>query len=250
MSRFNGRTAPSLTFRAAASWAATVLAETLAPLTCAACDAGLDARSALCPPCARGVMRVMPPPPGAMLDRALSGIPSVVAFGVYGGPLADAVRRLKYGGRPELARPLGQLLRRAARDAKLRVDVVVPVPLHADRLVERGYNQAALLAREVADELDAPFAPRAIVRTRETRPQARLPRSERVVNVAGAIEPWRAAAVRGKRVALVDDVATTGATLRACALALFEAGATSVTGLVLARADEGGEIERPAQPTR
>lgn len=234
MARSVERTPASPGLRALASWALALAAETLAPLTCAGCEAGLTVRAVLCAACARGVVRAGP-------SRLSS--PPIVAFGFYGGPLADALRRFKYGHRPDLAAPLGQLLRRAARDARIQAEVIVPVPLHGARLVERGYNQAALLARELRGELGAPLAARAIVRVKATSPQARLPRDERLVNLAGAIEPWRSALVRGKRVVLVDDVTTTGATLRACAVALEEAGAASVTGLVVARADERAELE-------
>jgi ComF family protein len=202
------------------------LADVLAPPTCAACDQRLERRAVLCPACAGGVV-VAPKGP-------------VTAFGVYGGPLGEALRRLKYEGRPDLATPLGDLLRRAARTGRLRADLVVPVPLHPARLAERGYNQAALLAAAVARELGTPLEPRALRRIRHTPQQARLDRAARLSNVAGAFVPGaRGERVRGRRVVLVDDVATTGATLGACSDALRDAGASSVTSLVVARAERG-----------
>jgi ComF family protein len=161
----------------------------------------------------------------------------VVAFGLYGGPLASALRRLKYEDRPDLAGPLGHLLRHAARDAGIRADLVVPVPLHPARLAERGYNQAALLGVAAARELGVPLAPGALRRTRHTPQQAHLDRGHRLHNVAGAFQVGAPARVRGQRVVLVDDVTTTGATLAACAEALGAAGVTSVTALVVARAE-------------
>jgi ComF family protein len=210
--------------RALAAW----LGDALAPPSCAACDARLARAAVLCPACARAVLPAGEPDP-------------VVAFALFGGPIASALRRLKYGGRPDLARPLGHLVRRAARDAELAAGVVVPVPLHPARLAERGYNQAALLAAEAARELDVPLAARALRRTRNTPQQARLDRAHRLANVAGAFTVRDARAVRDKRVVLVDDVATTGATLAACTAALEAAGALSVIPLVVARAERPGD---------
>jgi ComF family protein len=216
-------------FRAVAAVLSRLL-DALAPPACAACDARLDRSAVLCAPCAEAVLPAAP---------ASVGIP-VVAFALFGGSIAAALRRFKYDDRSDLARPLGHLLRRAARDARLSADLVVPVPLHPRRLAERGYNQAALLAAVVAHELGAPLAARALTRTRHTPRQARLDRANRLANVAGAFQVRTPAHVRGRRVVLVDDVATTGATLVACADALRRAGAASVTALVVARAERGG----------
>ena len=175
----------------------------------------------------------------------------VIAFAVFGGAIAITLRRLKFAARPDLARPLGHLARRAVRDADLRADLVIPVPLHARRLAERGYNQAALIARCVAEELCLPLATRVLARVRSTPQQALLDRADRVRNVHRAFSVRRAAAIQGKRVLLVDDVATTGATLTACAVALREAGAESVTAVVVAQASlEEREDGDGHSPTR
>ncbi|WP_437966138.1 ComF family protein [Sorangium sp. So ce260] len=180
-----------------------------------------------------------PPRGGAGSSAAARG--DLVAFARFGGAVAEGIRRFKYGDRPDLARPLGGLLLAAAREAGMSVDLVVPVPLHPRRLAERGYNQAALLAAHVADGLPASLAQRALCRVRPTAQQAQLPRDLRLQNVAGAFRVRAPERVQRRRIALVDDVATTGATLAACRGALLGAGAASVTYLVIAAAESGAD---------
>lgn len=205
----------------------------LGPPTCAACDARVRDHVVFCQACAA---TIEPPPEPDDASTADARLEPTVAFGAFGGALAIALRRLKYQDRPDLAAPLGHLARRAARLAGLTADLVVPVPLHPRRLVERGYNQAALLAAEVAVELEAPLVARALIRLRNTPQQAHLDRDARRDNVAQAFRARDPRALQGRRVVLVDDVATTGATLTACAEALLAAGAASVTAIVVARA--------------
>jgi ComF family protein len=201
-----------------------MLAAVLAPPRCAACDGRVALLAAFCPDCARAVL---PPDPPAT--------PCLAAF-AYGGPIARAVARLKYEQRPDLARPLGDLLAaRIAREAAaLRAPVVVPVPLHPRRLAERGYNQSALLARRVARHLGGVPRALALARVRDTQPQATLGAAARRSAVAGAFEARHPRQVAGQAVILVDDVCTTGATLDACTLVLVRAGAASVTRAVVA----------------
>jgi ComF family protein len=158
-----------------------------------------------------------------------------VAFGYYGGALARAIQRFKYEDQPHLATPLGALLRDACGRARLVADAIVPVPLHPRRLVERGYNQSALLARHVARKLGARVSTAVLLRVVDTVPQVELAREARCANVEGAFRVVRATALEGRAVVLVDDVSTTGSTLRACRRALLEAGATRVTSVVVAR---------------
>lgn len=151
---------------------------------------------------------------------------------VYGGPVAEAIRRLKYAGRSDLAQPLGELLSAAARSHLGRVDVVIPVPLHHRRLRQRGYNQAALLGRYVARHLHLPLDTRRLRRIRYTAPQVELQPAQRQDNVRDAFTALRRP--RQPRVLLVDDVRTTGATLQAAATALQATGCDEVRFLTLA----------------
>ncbi|NUP07025.1 MAG: ComF family protein [Polyangiaceae bacterium] len=201
------------------------IADLVGPQGCAACDAALERRSVFCSRCA------------SMVERATTPAPKRAPF-VFGGPLRDALHRLKYGSRPDLARPLGELLRAhvASEPGFERIDLVVAVPLHPKRLVDRGFNQAALLARSAARELGARFDTGLLVRTTATLAQARLSAEERRTNVDGAFTARRADRIRGRRVLLVDDVVTTGATMEACRRALLDAGAAEVVTLALAAA--------------
>ncbi|MCA0177652.1 MAG: ComF family protein [Proteobacteria bacterium] len=150
----------------------------------------------------------------------------------YAFPWDALVRDLKFHAMLHRAEPLAGLLTQRIREAGAAdVDLVTALPLHASRLRARGYNQAWLIARRVARELTLPAVPDLLIRWRTTAPQTDLDEAQRQRNVAGAFmpAPAQAARIRGRRVALVDDVTTTGATACAAAQALLEAGAASVT---------------------
>jgi ComF family protein len=161
----------------------------------------------------------------------------------YDGLLRRLLLRFKFHNGLGLAAVLQELTWRAwqGRD---RPDVVLPVPLHAARLRQRGFNQSLELARPLARRLGARLAPRAMARTRHTRPQMTLSGPARLSNLKGA---FRAdpGAVDGRRVLLVDDIMTTGSTLTEAAGALLKAGAGHVDALVLARTLEPGEPLNP-----
>ncbi|MGH9660310.1 MAG: ComF family protein [Bryobacteraceae bacterium] len=164
-------------------------------------------------------------------------------FGAYEGVLLDLTRLFKYEGMKPLGTVLGDLLYRAL-PVDEAFDVVTPMPLHWRRRLERGFNQAEVLARHVARRRRLPLA-RAVRRVRDTGSQTGLTPAQRRRNVAGAFRVRRAEAVRGNRVLLIDDVMTTGATASACAAELKRAGAASVTVLALTRADRRiGSIPR------
>lgn len=189
------------------------LLELVAPSSCAAC--GEPNGAAFCDNC-RSALRAPPP------ARLVQGVPLMVA-GRYDAPLSDAIVRFKYEGRAELARPLAAQLTPRLLASSLPADaVLVPVPLHPKRLAERGYNQAALLAHELARQCGRRCRPRLLERTRYTERQVGKARSARLTNAADAFSVRQRHGVA--RALLVDDVVTTGSTVRACAQALACAG--------------------------
>jgi len=154
---------------------------------------------------------------------------------LFEGPVRTAVHRLKYRDGRALAEPLGALMADWWDRHPLEVDLIVPVPLHPRRLRQRGYNQAALLARQLGRHAGLPVQEKALSRVRATPPQMRLSAEARRQNVRGAFRCTDEEEIAGRRVLLVDDVCTTGATLEACANALQTAGAAGVLALTLAR---------------
>lgn len=184
----------------------------IAPGSCAACGEPPEPAFGFCPTCG---------PPLSPARGALGDVP-ILAAGAYAPPLANAILRYKYGGRRDLAAPLARLLLPRLAELDLRDDdACLPVPLHRARLVERGFNQSALLARALARNVGARFEPRLLERHQSTEQQARLGREERAENTFGAFGVRRR--FRGGRVILVDDVVTTGATASGCLRALREA---------------------------
>ncbi|MBI5884982.1 MAG: ComF family protein [Deltaproteobacteria bacterium] len=153
---------------------------------------------------------------------------------LYEGAVLSAVSAFKFNARVSLAAGLGALSAEAARfDAAPQL--VLPVPLHVARLRRRGFNQSLLLAQEVASTLSLPIDYTLLSRVRETASQTGLKAADRRINVKGAFAVARPDNVKGRRVLLVDDVMTTGSTVRECAAVLKSAGA-SVSVLTLARA--------------
>jgi ComF family protein len=173
-----------------------------------------------------GTCRAQPPP----FDHAR-------AIGHYEGPLRQAIHLLKYRGKLHLKQPLLQLAVEHfdAHFPGTSFDAIIPVPLHRERLMQREFNQAAVLAQGLACHLHVPVLEQLLVRVRLTRPQVELSGSERRQNVKQAFAVTNSAALKGKLVLAVDDVLTTGATLAEVARTLKVAGAKQVDVFALAR---------------
>lgn len=186
----------------------------------------------LCPKCREGLRRLDGATGHSRRVGPLEGVWSAYAFD---GALRQGIHQLKYRGARHLAEPLGALLLDSWQLGVPAADVVVPVPLHPSRERERGYNQSALLAAELAREIGLPVDSRTLRRTRPTPPQTRLSAAERRQNVVGAFVA-APGALAGRRALLVDDVCTTGSTLAACAAALRSAGCAGVWAVTVARA--------------
>ena len=249
----------SLWTRRAAALAGRVAAaalDTLYPPTCLACRAATGAHGALCPRC-WSAMRFIERPfcerlgtpfeqdlgdgllsPQAMADPPVFARARAVAR-FEDGPARTLVHRLKYSDRSELARPIGRWMARAGGDILAEADLIAPVPLHPMRLWRRRFNQAAMLAREVAHETGKPCEPAALLRVKATPSQVGLSRTQRAENVQGAFRVAERAQVRGRNVVLIDDVLTSGATVNAAARVLLRAGAGRVDVLVFARVVTG-----------
>jgi len=221
------------------------------PRLCSSCGMALDGRGgAFCNKCLAGIKRIEEPHcticgrpfeggagqshPCAACVRRRPVFDSAYAPLAFEGPVAEAVHLFKYRGMRGLADMLSSYVAEGVRDRFGEVSSVVPVPLHRRRLAFRGFNQSLTLAAVAAGELGARLMPDGLVRIKYTRPQVQLKPKERRENVKGAFAP--SADFGGETVLLVDDVYTTGATVRECATVLRRAGAKAVHVMTLARA--------------
>lgn len=170
-------------------------------------------------------------------DRAITALD-------YVAPWSHLIGRLKFQHDTALVSPLAKLLTEAVRERAHPVDLVIPVPLSRGRLRERGYNQAWLLGREVAASLQTPSCDRLLLRVQETERLMGLQAEDRQSAIAGAfaLAPHARAQLRGRHVAVVDDVLTTGATLNEVTQVLRQAGVASVSAWVLARTPDPGGL--------
>ena len=250
-------------FRALGRAIGSALADTLWPRACGACDTLLDPNedtlAGLCPECAASIApldgaeacaRCAAPrepaqeprrrcPDCLYLSPALGQIRAAFR---YEGAIVDAVLRLKHQERTDLAGPLGAALAPRLGELVEPGELLVPVPLHRSRLIERGYNQATLLARAAVTALPCALRPRVdlsvLVRSLKGTTSRRTSARERRSHAEGAfvVPEGAVARVAGRRVLLLDDVVTTGATVGACAEALRAAGAAKIRALALLRA--------------
>ena len=230
------------------------------PPVCLGCHTHLGGLGALCPKCWSTITFIRPPlcdrlgvpmpydTGGVMISAAASAAPPAYdrarAVASYDGLMRDLVHDLKFNDRHDLRQLLGRWLLEAGRDVLVDADMIVPVPLSRWRLFQRGFNQAALLAQDIAAATHISYSPLTLVRSRKTRPQVGLTRLERQKNVSGAFavtEP-RKNSVAGRNIVVIDDVITTGATVGACAKALKRAGAARVDVLALALVIDAGLV--------
>ena len=171
--------------------------------------------------------------------KKLPHFKKAIAVGVYEGTLSEAIHILKYQKRQAMAKYLNVMITDLLLQRLFDSDIIIPVPLHKKRLNERGFNQSLLIAHYLSKRLCIPLSMDGLQRVRWTRPQIELSRHERLKNVRGAfavlagLKP--AHIIKDKRVILVDDVYTTGATVNECAKVLKKAGANEVVVFTLAR---------------
>ncbi|KKB78425.1 hypothetical protein VW35_12150 [Devosia soli] len=241
-------------------WTIGALIDQLYPPICAACGGPIAASHGLCPDCFRTLQPITAPlcpvlgipfevavGPDALSAEALADPPPFArarAAVRYGETAQSLVTRLKYGDRTELADICARLMARAGHDYWAARPLLVPVPLHPSRIRFRRYNQSLLLARQLGRHLGLDVDPHLVRRHRKTRSQIGLSGDSRARNVQGAFSTHADAVVRlrGRRVVLIDDVYTTGATVKAVTRTLLRGGAEAVDVLTFARVVRGEEV--------
>jgi ComF family protein len=235
---------PVLTWRSRAKGLADSLLNFVFPPVCGACK---KAGSLICENCQNQLQWVQKP----LCARCGRPVPTATdccsvcqerplplkqirAAVLFAHPVSKLIHNLKYNGAFALAKPLAQMMADAWSCWQLPIDLVMPIPLHAERQRKRGYNQSTLLMRDFCSTVALSYAEEGLQRARFTTPQVGLSAVERLKNVEDAFVTK--IDVRGKHILLIDDVCTTGATMAAAATALHAAGARTVSGYCVARA--------------
>ncbi|WP_420628337.1 ComF family protein [Candidatus Leptofilum sp.] len=235
---------PALTWRSRARGLADSLLNFVFPPVCGACK---KAGSLLCEACRAQIQWVRTP----LCNRCGRPVPratdccstcqerplplnQIRAAVLFAHPASKLIHNLKYNGAFGLSKPLAQLMADAWAEWRMSIDLVLPIPLHAERERKRGYNQSTLLTRNFCRFVGLPFTEDGLKRTRFTTPQVGLTAVERLKNVQDAFATQ--VDVVGKHILLIDDVCTTGATMAAAATTLLIDGAKSVSGYCVARA--------------
>lgn len=214
----------------------------LFPPVCPVCGRYIESRDCWCEGCLVKLLQPRRLPLEDEMYRLLDG--GVWALGVYEAELRGLLRRLKYDGRRSLLGGLHRYIAAGLKEIPALKEsqgwaagdggtVAVPVPLHPDKQKERGFNQSELLFRQPLADINIIMEP-VLIRSRFTKPQFGLTADERRENVQGAFAAASGADLTGKRVIIVDDIMTTGATLLECARAAQGAGAASIMGITAA----------------
>lgn len=239
------------------------LLDAVLPHRCLGCAVMINAEASLCAECWRELTLIGPPLcrlcgyplPQVVADAPLCGVCAVEppaydrarAALRYDDGSRGLILRFKHADRTDIALTFGRLMATAGRDLLANNDLIAPVPLHRWRLLQRGYNQSAMLAQAVHRATGVPMVPDLIQRTVPTASQQGLSGDQRLRNIsqhAFRLHPWQRSKVAGKRILLIDDVLTTGATVVACTRVLRKGGAQSIDVLALARVvrDAGDSI--------
>jgi ComF family protein len=223
------------------SYCQSPIGDSVIPLFCSSCWSDFTPiHGPACPSCGRPFEspEVLSHSPGHVClacRRVPPAFDQALSVGYFEGSLREAIHQFKYRPCRSLGRPLGEWMATKVRLVS-DIDIILPVPLHSKRLKERGFNQALLLAYQMSETYHIPLSCDNLYRVRRTRPQVELTGEERIKNVAGAFALRRPGDITDRRVIIVDDVFTTGATMNECAAVLKKSGAARVTALTLARA--------------
>ena len=206
----------------------------LLPSLCSVCrEQAAVCPLSVCPACENDLMRAKVP-----AEISSGAVRGIFSCRYYTGTARECVRRLKYYRESGMMLIFDRIMKRSAPDGFLAgapMDLVVPVPIHPRRLRRRGFNQSDMIAAKIASLADIPVSRGCLIKIKDTPPQTRLTRGQRLRNLKGSFGVADPAAVKNKTILLVDDVMTTGATLNTCASELLDSGAKAVYAFTLTR---------------